>query len=222
MSERSQAYVALLSVIDLCVDSSAHGLTSAACRGVLCLDMLDSDSRSHAAVVHMSAVGLQVLVAKNISMYLEKGVRFANDKKLQEEVSDHLSKQKDHFQNHWTNAFEEAVAQGTKQFINVPDNLKDIDIQSSWPILGYQSSFTASFSNPCPRKHTKRAVGLALRNAGIKANENFVASEKFANVLNWAVAILSPHIVFNKGLNDVFRSFVNNKIEIFTIQTYSS
>ena len=74
MLERNKEYVALLSVIDLCLDSSAHGLTSAACRGVLCLDMMESDGRSHAAVVHMSAVGLrQVLVAKNIAMYLEKG-----------------------------------------------------------------------------------------------------------------------------------------------------
>jgi hypothetical protein len=138
MSDREQEYVALLSLTDLCVDSSAHGLTSAACRGVLCLDMPDSDSRSHAAVVHMSAVGLRMFVATNVLMYLEKGVKFANDKKLQKEVGAHLSKQKDHFRNHWTDAFEEAVAQGIKQFTEVPDNLKDIDIQSSWPIIEFQ------------------------------------------------------------------------------------
>ena len=77
--------------------------------------------------------------------------------------------------------------------------------------------FTASFSNPCPKTLTRRGLGLALSNAGITVKEN--ACEEYANVLKWAVAILSPDIVFNEGLNDVFRTLVNNKLAICTIQS---
>jgi hypothetical protein len=57
------------------------------------------------------------------------------------------------------------------------------------------------------------------KKAGIQVNEDVVANVNFDNVLNWALAILSPNIVFNEGLNDVFKSFVNNKLAICTIQT---
>lgn len=141
IKEHGPEYIALLGHVDLCLESCEDRLTTAAGIPVLCINNLHSNLKSLAAAEHMNALGLKMLVADSVEMFLEKGVHFANNKKLLKEMTNHILNMKRLFQENWINTLEEAILNGIHRFNNVEQGIfQDIHLKSSWAIPEFQDS----------------------------------------------------------------------------------